>query len=149
MPAVSNTSPILNLAIIGRLTLLRNQFGEVWVPPAVVEEIRIDEELPGCQSVRQAMEEGWLKVAKVEDLSLVQVLRQSLDWARRAPCGWVRRHGHENPYRASYHWCGSAADDFEEETLAPRRQGEQMWIAGRRIERILLNDPYSLLFPVF
>ena len=70
MPAVSNTSPILNLAIIGRLTLLRNQFGEVWVPPAVVEEIRIDEELPGCQSVRQAMEEGWLKVAKVEDLSL-------------------------------------------------------------------------------
>jgi len=26
------------------------------------------------------MQQGWLKVVKVEDLSLVQVLRQSLDW---------------------------------------------------------------------
>ena len=29
MPTVSNTSPISNLAIIGRLTLLQNQFREV------------------------------------------------------------------------------------------------------------------------
>ena len=28
MPAVSNTSPILNLAIIGQLDLLRRQFGD-------------------------------------------------------------------------------------------------------------------------
>jgi len=29
MPVVSNTSPIMNLAIIGKLSHLREQFGEV------------------------------------------------------------------------------------------------------------------------
>jgi predicted nucleic acid-binding protein len=37
MLVVSNTSPILNLAIIHRLELLRQQFGEVLIPPAVKE----------------------------------------------------------------------------------------------------------------
>ena len=32
MPAVSNTSPILNLAIIGQMDLLGQQFGEVLIP---------------------------------------------------------------------------------------------------------------------
>lgn len=27
---VSNTSPLLNLAVVGRLPLLRGQFGEIW-----------------------------------------------------------------------------------------------------------------------
>jgi predicted nucleic acid-binding protein len=39
MPPVSNTSPLLNLAIIGRLSLLHQQFGEIWIPPAVVQEL--------------------------------------------------------------------------------------------------------------
>ncbi len=39
MLAVSDTSPLSNLAIIGRLPLLREQFVEVWVPPAVVCEL--------------------------------------------------------------------------------------------------------------
>jgi predicted nucleic acid-binding protein len=33
MLVVSNTSPVLNLAIIGQLALLREQFGEIWIPP--------------------------------------------------------------------------------------------------------------------
>jgi len=32
---VSNTSPISNLACIGRLNLLHEQFSELWIPPAV------------------------------------------------------------------------------------------------------------------
>ena len=42
MPVVSNTSPIMNLAIIGELSLLRDQFGEVMIPGAVLEELRAD-----------------------------------------------------------------------------------------------------------
>ena len=38
MPVVSNTSPILNLAIIGKLELLRTQCKEVLIPPAVLCE---------------------------------------------------------------------------------------------------------------
>jgi hypothetical protein len=39
MPAVSNTSPIFNLACINRLPLLPEQFGAVWIPKAVDDEL--------------------------------------------------------------------------------------------------------------
>ena len=53
MPVVSNTSPILNLAVIDKLALLRARFGEIWVPPAVVEELRIEQDLPGSKAVQR------------------------------------------------------------------------------------------------
>jgi len=59
MSVVSNTSPILNLAIVGRLSLLREQFGEIWIPAAVLEELRVGEDLPGSHAVREAMKAGW------------------------------------------------------------------------------------------
>jgi hypothetical protein len=34
MPVVSNTSPLMNLAIIDQLALLREQFGTLWIPVA-------------------------------------------------------------------------------------------------------------------
>jgi predicted nucleic acid-binding protein len=37
MPVVSNTSPLLNLAIKGQLDLLRHKFGNVLIPPDVHE----------------------------------------------------------------------------------------------------------------
>jgi predicted nucleic acid-binding protein len=40
MVVVSNTSPISNLAIVGRLALLRDQFGTVLVPSAVRQGLR-------------------------------------------------------------------------------------------------------------
>jgi hypothetical protein len=79
MPTVSNTSPILNLAIIGQLVLLQEQFGEVWIPPAVLKELRPREDLPGSRTVREAREAGWLRVKAVKDWPLVQVLRRDLD----------------------------------------------------------------------
>jgi uncharacterized protein len=40
MRVVSVTSPLLNLAIIGELRLLRLQFGEIVMPPAVAADLR-------------------------------------------------------------------------------------------------------------
>ena len=79
MPVVSDTSPLLNLAIVGDLSLLRQQFEEIWVPPTVVEELRVEEDLPGSRAVREAIEEGWLRIEKVEERLLVEVLRRDLD----------------------------------------------------------------------
>jgi predicted nucleic acid-binding protein len=76
MPVVSNTSPVLNLAIIGQLSLLQQQFGETWLPPAVISELRIDEDLPGVQAVREALTAGWMHIQAVEDVGLVEVLRR-------------------------------------------------------------------------
>ena len=79
MPAVSNTSPVLNLAIVGRLSLLREQFREIMIPPAVLEELRVGEDLPGSQNVREAIDGGWLRVKEMKDRPLVQVLERDLD----------------------------------------------------------------------
>jgi predicted nucleic acid-binding protein len=65
MPVVSNTSPVLNLAVIGRLSLLHDQFGEILIPNAVLEELRIQEDLPGSQAMREALKEGWLLIQGV------------------------------------------------------------------------------------
>lgn len=42
MPIVSNTSPILNLAIVGQLVLLGQQFGKILIPRAVLDELKVN-----------------------------------------------------------------------------------------------------------
>ena len=79
MPTVSNTSPILNLAIVGHLDLIRNQFGKIIIPPAVLQELKVQEERPGSALIRQAVAANWIQVHKVDNPALVQLLRQSLD----------------------------------------------------------------------
>jgi predicted nucleic acid-binding protein len=58
MLAVSNTSPILNLAIVNQLVLLHLQFGEILIPNAVLDELKIDGERPGSQAIREAISFG-------------------------------------------------------------------------------------------
>ncbi len=79
MHIISNTSPILNLAVIGRLSLLRRQFGEILIPQAVFEELRTGEDLPGSQTMRKAVRKGWIQVHPVVGRPLVQVLQRELD----------------------------------------------------------------------
>ncbi len=79
MPVVSNTSPVLNLALIGQLSLLHELFGEIWIPPGVLSELRIEEDLPGSKVIKEAMEEGWLQPKDVDDLALVKALQRDLD----------------------------------------------------------------------
>ena len=79
MRVVSNTSPILNLAIVDRLHLLREQLGEVLVSPKVIEELRLDEMLPGSAVIKQTAADGWLQMHIVSDLALVRALSRDLD----------------------------------------------------------------------
>ena len=78
MVTVSNTSPLLNLAIIGRLEIVRAQFERVFIPPAVMEECCLEEGRPGSSALRQAAEE-WIIVVSPSDEALVRTLRQDLD----------------------------------------------------------------------
>ena len=79
MPAVSNTSPLLNLAIINHQHLLQQQFGEILIPPAVWAELRTDTNLPGTEALRAALEAGWLRIVEIRDTHLVQTLAWGLD----------------------------------------------------------------------
>jgi len=79
MLVVSNTSPILNLAIVGQLDLLHQQFGQMQIPTAVLEELKIDEDRPGSQLIQAAVATRWIQVREVNDQPLVQLLQQTLD----------------------------------------------------------------------
>lgn len=78
MLVVSNTSPILNLAVLGRLDLLREQFGDVLIPPAVLNELRIDADLPGSDAIRLALREEWIRLRGVENSQFVLALSRDL-----------------------------------------------------------------------
>jgi predicted nucleic acid-binding protein len=79
MLVVSNTSPVLNLAIVGHLGPLQQQFGQVWLPQAVTEELRIEQDLPGSTTVGIAQRAGWLLNERVTDPVRVAILRRDLD----------------------------------------------------------------------
>ena len=79
MLVVSNTSPILNLAIIGQLALIRQQFGQVQIPLAVLAELKVLEDRPGSKEIQAAVDTGWIKVQEVSSQLSVQLLQQVLD----------------------------------------------------------------------
>lgn len=79
MLIVSNTSPILNLALIGKLELLEQQFGEIIIPQAVLDKFRLSEDLPGTGHISAALSEGWLSVQSLSDRHKANLLERELD----------------------------------------------------------------------
>lgn len=79
MLTVSNTSPLLNLAIIDHLSLPEKQFQTVYIPEAVLAELRVNENLNGSNHLKAALEKGWLKVQPVQNKAFVTLLRRELD----------------------------------------------------------------------
>ena len=79
MLVVSNTSPILNLAIIDRLSLIREQFATVTIPKGVLEELRVEENLPGSKKILDALDAKWLQVEEVQDSAMLRILKRELD----------------------------------------------------------------------
>lgn len=73
---VSNTSPIINLAAIGQLDLLRALYDEVLIPDAVYREIARFEEQPGAEAV-QSMD--WITCRSCPRPDLAAALRGELD----------------------------------------------------------------------
>jgi predicted nucleic acid-binding protein len=74
---VSNTSPIINLAAIGKLDLLKKHFGKIIISLAVHDEITIKGKgEPGDSEVRTL---DWIKTIEVNDIPLLTILRRELD----------------------------------------------------------------------
>lgn len=77
MIIVSDTSPIINLAIIGKLDILPTLFGKVIIPHKVFEEITIQgADMPGADVVREAT---WVEIKKCTNPELVQALKLQVD----------------------------------------------------------------------
>ncbi len=77
MIVVCDTSPITNLAAIGQLTLLRELFGEIYVPKEVRSELNAyGMHWPGAEEIDQAT---WVCICEVENAPLFLALQRDLD----------------------------------------------------------------------
>jgi len=74
MLAVSNTSPISNLASIGRLELLKSQFSEPWIPDAVAEELAAHPDPVARAMIQNAIRESWIRIGAPKDSGLLRLL---------------------------------------------------------------------------
>jgi hypothetical protein len=70
MTTVSNTSPISNLAKVGRLNLVQQLYGTILIPTAVHEEL-LDE--------RAVLAATWLGIQPVQNQQLVSELRNRVN----------------------------------------------------------------------
>jgi len=61
---VSNSSPLIWLAKIGRLKILRGLFGEIVIPMRVYEESALRKRSADAVLIGRAVEEGWIKVSE-------------------------------------------------------------------------------------
>ncbi len=77
MKVISNTSPVINLAGVDSLDLLRKLYGNLIIPAAVFYEIAIlGAGEPGCQEVQTL---PWIATGSVQNSALVSYLRMELD----------------------------------------------------------------------
>ena len=66
---VSNASPLIYLAKVGKLYLLKELFQIVLIPKSVYEEVVIkgkDKGFPDAEVVERAVKDGWIKVVEVQ-----------------------------------------------------------------------------------
>ncbi len=78
--AISNSSPLIHLAGIDRLNLLREWYSEVLIPPAVWREVVEEGEgRSGAREVGEAASQAWIRVVATTDDALVRLLRRDLD----------------------------------------------------------------------
>lgn len=71
MSVVSNASPLIGLARIGKLELLRQLYGELVIPEAVEHEVVVE-------AADQVGKAAWIKTQTVYNEQLVRVLRENL-----------------------------------------------------------------------
>lgn len=73
---ISNASPLICLARIDKLNLLKKYFGRIFVPKEVYQEICVKgEKKPGSTQVQSA---EWIKIKEVKDKFAVELLELEL-----------------------------------------------------------------------
>lgn len=78
--AVADSSTLISLATIGRLSLLKEFHGKIFIPPAVWREVVVEGQgRPGSAEVEQARLAGWIEVVSPGNEDLVKLLKVELD----------------------------------------------------------------------
>jgi len=90
MRVVSNTSPLSNLAAIGKIDLLQQQiYPQILIPPAVhTELIRFPKIQP---AINACLKSRFLEIRKPTNTELIQTLNQPLDLGEAERSHWLLR----------------------------------------------------------
>lgn len=75
---VSDAGPLIALARVGRIGLLRRLYRRVWIPPAVHTELAVSSGRPGARELAHAVEDGWIAIRADVDRDMVSKLARLL-----------------------------------------------------------------------
>ena len=76
---IANSSPIIGLSKISRLSLLKDLWSEIIIPEAVYREVVIKgKNKPGVKTIKDSCE-SWIKTVPVKNKAEVRALRAILD----------------------------------------------------------------------
>ena len=64
---IANSTPVICLAKIGHMRLLKMLFGSVTITESVKEEVLVEGK-PGYSSINDALSEGWIRVANPKQM---------------------------------------------------------------------------------
>lgn len=87
---VSDTSPLLNLALIDRLDFLRSQFADVTIPRRVWDELAEGEE--ALELLRELRDDSFLRIVEVERSNLFVEVFHELDLGETAAICYAVEH---------------------------------------------------------
>lgn len=87
---VSDTSPLLNLSLIGSLGFLHNQFESIVVPVQVWNELM--EGSKGVESLKQLREDDFMEVVGVDESGIFNALIEDLDLGESAAIAYAVRN---------------------------------------------------------
>ncbi len=93
---VSNSSPLIYLAKLRKLSFLKILFKEINVPSEVYEEVVTlgkEANFPDAFAVEQAKKEGWLIVDTISQKKEIEVLAAEIDFGEAAVIALARKHG--------------------------------------------------------
>ena len=76
---VSDTGPLIALARVGHLDLLRRLYGQVIIPPAVHAEFALGSNRPGARALAATLQAGWVVVQPATDMNVVSEVARHLD----------------------------------------------------------------------
>lgn len=97
VPIIADASPLIGLARIGLLSLLRDLYGGVVIPAQVQEELHVHENRPGSRALLLALEAGWMRAEALKDSAEMSALLRSIGpgeaaailLAEQRPCRFV------------------------------------------------------------
>ena len=87
---VADASPLIGLAKIARLDLLKQLFGQVLIPEAVEKELCLGSGRPGSQVLSAARQECWIQVEQVSGVPAA--LEATVDQGEAEAITLAKRH---------------------------------------------------------